>query len=322
MLKNRVITALILAPLTVAAILLLSPDGFALIWGAIILACAYEWSDLAGLAGPLQRFGFVAAILAMLVAARVFAMDWAPGELPPWFYWPVVTWWLLWALAFRRMPTKLLSLPYPTGVRLLAGAIILVSGWVFLVWLRLNFLQWQVLYFVVLISLADVAAFFVGKRFGKTKLIEAISPGKTVEGVYGALLVAALLALGVGLYVGLDTLAVIDFIFLSLLTVAFSAAGDLFESLAKRIRGVKDSGGILPGHGGVLDRVDSLLAGISIFYVGSLLIPIFLFTGADDTPIILAPDSPPAMEAPHHDPEEGEAGEPEQLPEAGEDSHP
>jgi phosphatidate cytidylyltransferase len=299
MLKSRVVTALILAPLTIAGILFLPPDGFALVLGLIVLAAAFEWSDLAGLRGLPARLGYVAVMLALLVLARVFAMQWAPGELPSWFYWPVVAWWALWGIGFRKIPEKLANAHFPTVAKLLGGVLILFSGWTMLVWLRLNFLEYQVLYFVVLIACADIAAYFTGKRWGTTKLAPAISPGKTVEGVYGALLAAGLLAVGVGLGFGLEALTLMDFVVLSLLTVAFSICGDLLESLVKRLRGVKDSSALLPGHGGILDRIDSLLAGISIFYVGSLLIPIFLFANGSDTPIIIQSDSPPAMEAPH-----------------------
>ena len=298
MLKTRVITALILAPLTIAAILYLPPDGFALVFGLVVLAAAYEWSDLAGLVSLPARLAFVLGIFAVLALARIFAMEWAPGELPAWFFWPVIVWWALWAMAFRKIPDRLVQLHYPTPAKLMAGALVLISGWVMLVWLRLNFFQLQVLYLVVLIAAADIAAYFFGKRWGRTRLVESISPGKTVEGVYGALLAAGLLAVAVGLYADMEAMTLVDFVFLSLLTVAFSVSGDLFESLAKRIRGVKDSSGLLPGHGGLLDRVDSLLAGVSVFYVGSLLIPIFLFAGEMDAPIVLSPEAPDAIEVP------------------------
>ena len=286
MLKNRVITALLLAPLIIAAILFLPADGFAMFWGAIILAGAWEWANLSGLGGLPARFGFVGVVLVFLLAARYFAIDWAPGELPAWFYWPAVAWWFLWGIAFRRMPERLLGIHYPIGVKLAAGAFVLISGWILMVWLRLNFHQEQVLYLVFLIWFADVAAYFVGKRFGHTKLLESISPGKTVEGVYGALFASAILAIAVGIFVNLEAIELADFIFLSLFTVAASVCGDLFESLAKRVRGVKDSGAILPGHGGILDRIDSLLAAVSVFYAGSLLLGLFLAAGLEANVVI------------------------------------
>lgn len=296
MLKNRIITASLLAPLIIAAILFLSPDGFAMLWGSIILLGAWEWAGLSGLEQK-GRLAFTTAILAVLMAARYFAIYWAPGELPVWFYGFAVLWWAIWGIAFRRAPEKLVKRRYSITSRLLAGSWVLVSGWALMVWLRLNFSEYQVLYLVMLIWLADIAAYFVGKRWGFAKLVEAISPGKTIEGVYGALAAAILLAIPVGVFIGLETISLIDFVFLSLLTVAFSVCGDLFESLAKRIRGVKDSSGILPGHGGVLDRIDSLLSGAAVFYAGSLLIPIFLMMGPMMEPeIIMQMDEAPTLE--------------------------
>ncbi len=305
MLKNRILTASLLAPLIIAAILFLPPDGFALLWGTIILLGAFEWSGLAGLKGS-SKFAFIGGVLGLMVAARTFALSWAPGELPVWFYVPVIIWWAAWAMAFRRIPERLVKHKFSRASRVVSGIFVLVSGWIMMVWLRLNFSEYQVLYLVLLIWVADIAAYFVGKRWGFTKLVMAISPGKTTEGVYGALLAAALFALPVGFLLGLDKLAWVDFVFLSLLTVAFSVCGDLFESLMKRVQGVKDSGGLLPGHGGVLDRIDSLLSGVAVFYVGSLLIPIFLQLGPSVEPeLILQSDEDIMMESEpadhHHD---------------------
>ncbi|CAI8910166.1 phosphatidate cytidylyltransferase [Methylocaldum szegediense] len=286
MLKNRVITALLLGPLVIAAIWFLPIGGFAVFWGAIILAGAWEWANLSGLYHLPARLGFVGLVLVLLLAARYFAIYWAPGELPGWFYWSVVGWWFLWGIAFRRMPERLVKIKYPLFAKLAAGLFVLVTGWILMVWLRLNFHQEQVLYLVLLIWSADAAAYFVGKRWGHTKLLEPISPGKTVEGVYGALFVTAILATAVGIFMKLEAISLADFVFLSLFTVAVSVCGDLFESLAKRVRGVKDSGAILPGHGGVLDRIDSLLAAVSVFYAGSLVLGIFLAAGLEASVVI------------------------------------
>lgn len=327
MLKNRIITASLLAPLIIAAILFLPPDGFALLWGAVILAGAWEWAGLSGLERP-GRIGFTVTLLAVLLAARLFAIYWAPGELPEWFYGPVVLWWALWGVAFRKIPEKLVKRAYPSWTRLLGGAFVLVSGWALMVWLRLNFSEFQVLYLVLLIWAADIAAYFVGKHWGFAKLVVAISPGKTIEGVYGALFAAILLAIPVGFVAELDTMTLIDFVFLSLLTVAFSVCGDLFESLAKRIQGVKDSSAILPGHGGVLDRIDSLLSAVAVFYAGSLLIPVFLQIGPMAEPdIILQTEDAPSLEIMpddhHHDgPMEVPAPMDEAPPGLDESGHP
>ena len=297
MLRNRVITASILAPIIIAAVLWLPADGFAALWGAVILLAAWEWGGLCAL-GVRGRLLFLAGILSLFVLSRVYALQWAPGELPIWFYAPAVVWWALWGLAFRRFPEKLVKYPYPLAARILAGGFILVSGWALMVWLRLNFSAFQVLYLLLLIWLADIAAYFTGKNWGFTKLVPAISPGKTVEGVYGAVIAAIGFAIVVGFVADLETMSKVDFVFLSVITVAFSVCGALVESLAKRVRGVKDSGGILPGHGGVLDRIDSLLSGVAVFYAGSLLIPIFLQIGPAQAPeLVFGEESAPSLES-------------------------
>jgi phosphatidate cytidylyltransferase len=278
--------------MAVAAIMFLPLDGFAAFWGAIVLVGAYEWAKLAGLSSAAARIGFVLAVLAIGIAARLLVPYWAPGELPIWFYAPVVAWWLGWGVLFRRQPELILKVNYPASAKLLAGGFVLSSAWILMVWLRKDFGSQQLLYLVFLIWVADAAAYFVGKNWGFTKLAPAISPAKTTEGVYAALAAAAVFALAVAFPGHLEGTAVADFVFLSLITVAISICGDLFESLAKRTAGVKDSGAILPGHGGVLDRVDSLTAGVSVFYAGSLLFGIFLQFGEPSaTPVVLVPAS-------------------------------
>jgi phosphatidate cytidylyltransferase len=125
---------------------------------------------------------------------------------------------------------------------------------------------------LLLIWIADIAAYFTGKKFGKDKLCPDISPGKTVEGMYGALASAIVTAIGLGLYYKFPLLNASDFVLLSVLTVLISIYGDLFFSLVKRQKGVKDSGTILPGHGGILDRIDSVIAAAPFFYAGIFLI--------------------------------------------------
>ncbi|WP_045223339.1 phosphatidate cytidylyltransferase [Methyloterricola oryzae] len=271
MLRNRVITALVLAPLIIVAILFLPAFWFAVVWGAVVAVASWEWADLAGLSTPVPRLLFVAACGAFMFTGPQwgdFALDWLP--------WVVVAWWFVFSILVRRIPDKLLAWNYPTALKLGIGLFVLIASWILLVWVRANFGTMQVLYLLLLVWLADVAAYFAGKRFGLTKLSPEISPGKTVEGLYGALVAAALFAVAVGFYKGLNPVLIADFALISVLAVVVSVIGDLFESLAKRVRGVKDSGSLLPGHGGVLDRIDSLLAAVSVFYLGSFLREIFL----------------------------------------------
>lgn len=282
MLKNRVLTALILAPIVIAAILFTSDVWFAIIWGIAIAICAWEWSRLSGLTSFPARGCFLAAC----VGAMTSYQQWAGvNEVWEWLAWPVVAWWFVISILLREIPTKLLNINYPIAVKLLVGFFILVSAWVLMILARINLGgPTQLLYLFVLIWLADIAAYFVGKHCGLTKLAAEISPGKTAEGLYGALVAVVFFSLAVavvlyltesGSFLSFSWAKLGYFVLLSIVTVLFSVVGDLFESLAKRVSGVKDSGAILPGHGGLLDRLDSLIAAVSVYYAGSKLLEIF-----------------------------------------------
>jgi len=153
-----------------------------------------------------------------------------------------------------------------TGYKALIGWFILLSAWMFLSRLRALYGTEMTMYFLILIWVADISAYFVGKKWGTTKLAPDISPGKTVAGMYGALISGLICAVVLSLIYGFQLMIAADFVLLSVLTVLISIYGDLFVSVVKRQRGVKDSGSLLPGHGGVLDRVDSMIAAIPFFY--------------------------------------------------------
>jgi phosphatidate cytidylyltransferase len=285
MLIKRVITALVLAPLVVLAVIKLPTGGFALLWGAIILLATWEWTDLAGLQSPVKRVLYVIAItLSMLFfyfwknILEKIAIQFERGEWLQWSgvmdWWavPVIGFWLVIGIKMRRSPTKLLEANWSTETKLIIGWVALVFSWMFLRRLD-SFWDWQMtLYFLFLIWIADIAAYFCGKYFGKHKLLPEISPGKTIEGLYGALLAGLIYAVGTAVYYEYIPKAILDFTFLSLITIIFSVNGDLLVSLMKRTRGVKDTGSILPGHGGILDRIDGLLAATPVFYIGLVLL--------------------------------------------------
>ena len=282
MLKNRILTALVLAPLAIAGILYLPDRWFALLWGVAIAVCAWEWSNLAGLTTIPTRAGFLTVCVGFMTSFQQWAGE---MELWEWLAWPMVAFWFVLSILLREMPTKLLVIKYPIAVKLLVGFLVLVSAWILMVWTRINLGgSAQVLYLFMLVWVADIAAYFVGKRWGLTKLAPEISPGKTAEGMYGALVVIVLFSLAVaavlyqtesGSFISFSWVKLGYFILLSVVTVLFSVVGDLFESLVKRVGGVKDSGAILPGHGGFLDRLDSLIAAVSVFYAGSKLLEIY-----------------------------------------------
>jgi phosphatidate cytidylyltransferase len=252
-LRQRVITALVLAPLAIAVIYLTRGPWFAGLIGTVAALGAWEWIALAGVRNPVARLLLTALWVAVPVAV------WAAGVVPlaaaTWPWLAVVAWLAATAVvlaypasgAVLRLPVIALPLGFAVLWCALAGAVALRSlpggghwllGTLALVWA------------------ADIGAYFAGRRFGRHKLAPAVSPGKTWEGVAGgaaAALVAGALALAATGRIGSfwwGALAVI---------VALSVVGDLFESVVKRTVGVKDSGTLLPGHGGVLDRIDGVL---------------------------------------------------------------
>ena len=264
MLGARILTAVILVPLVLAALFLLAPVGWGTVSLAVVGIAASEWASLAGYARGAQTL-FVAATIA--IGAAVLALL-ATGNEAHWAdvvllacstataFWVIVAppW-----LAFRWKPSS--------GVALaIVGWIALTGAWVALVALQARS-PWLVLAAMAIVWIADTAAYFAGRAFGRHKLAPQISPGKTWEGVIGALAAVAIYALALtpfsaaaGRSAATTPLAVAIWVACALALAALSVEGDLFESLLKRNANVKDSGRLLPGHGGVLDRIDALLA--------------------------------------------------------------
>ncbi|MCK5354745.1 MAG: phosphatidate cytidylyltransferase [Methyloprofundus sp.] len=281
MLLQRVITASILAPLVVCAIFLLPHVYFTLLWAIVLLIAAWEWANLADVKTVLGKVVF---LLVMLIP-MIFLHFWTQAlevlaQLTSWpdirtysgvielLMIPAVLFWVWVMLKIRKSGAELLEIKLSQFKKLLLGGLVLLAAWFFLSRLMVLEEPAMTMYFFLLIWAADIAAYFAGKKFGITKLAIDISPGKTVEGMNGALVAAAVMGLVFTLSFGFSFLSIIDFMLLSVITVLVSIYGDLFFSAAKRIRGVKDSGTILPGHGGLLDRLDSVIAAIPVFYAG------------------------------------------------------
>jgi phosphatidate cytidylyltransferase len=172
---------------------------------------------------------------------------------------------VFWVLATVAVLTYPRSVPVAAH-RALALPAGLVVGWA--AWMALVVIRSQpqgatwVLWLLLLVTAADIGAYFAGRRFGRLKLAPHISPGKTWEGLLGGVLVSLLATLAMLVPMGAFSLGWIPVV---LLLVAVSVFGDLFESVLKRVRGVKDSGSLLPGHGGMLDRIDSAVAALPVF---------------------------------------------------------
>jgi phosphatidate cytidylyltransferase len=268
-LAQRVATAAVLVPLVLAALFLLPRLGWALFTLAIVVLAAHEWSRLAGYGGTGEGL-LLAAVVAsgaalLFVPAFGFGRGW-PDAVVRAVCGVAAAFWIVVAPAW-------LAAGWP-GARRAAtgavGAIVLVGAWVALVELQARS-AWLVLAAMAVVWIADTAAYFAGRRFGRRKLAPAISPGKTWEGVYGALAAVSLYALAlapIAPRAGFEGAAgpgtTLAFVAFAMLLAAISVVGDLLESLLKRQAGAKDSGTLLPGHGGVLDRIDALIAAMPL----------------------------------------------------------
>jgi phosphatidate cytidylyltransferase len=267
MLKTRILTAAVLIPLTLGALFWLGPIGWGVFTLAIVGVAAVEWAELADYRRTMWLL-FVAGTLLIgldLLFVPVSGFETQRG-------WPeaitlvvcgaATLFWLLlapaWLATGWRVESKL--------ALAVIGWLVLIATWVAVVQIRARS-PGLLLALMAIVWIADSAAYFSGRAFGKRKLAPTISPGKTWEGVYGALLATGLYALALLWFApeagfaragSLGALAI--WLSLVLALTALSIVGDLFESQLKRQSGVKDSGRILPGHGGVLDRIDALLA--------------------------------------------------------------
>lgn len=266
MLKQRIITGVILAVFVSLAIFLLPNPAFDQLALLLMVGIGtWEWANLTGFAEKQQRI--VVVISGMVIAELTYLLA------PP--LWPILvmslaTWGFILYLLRSYRPDTTYYKSRPWLLRVLC-ALVLIPAWYTLVYLH-DLHYGYVFYVISLVAFADIAAYFSGKRFGKTKLAPSLSPGKTREGALGALVVTLVWACLCALYTDLSFGSGLVFVFFSMLAVVMSIAGDLFESLIKRQAGAKDSGTLLPGHGGILDRIDSLVAAIPILALGLFVI--------------------------------------------------
>jgi len=277
MLKQRVITALILAPLFVWSVIALPTTYISLIFALVISVGATEWVRLMGEPPAMTKYPFIALIWLLMVAS-----GWASQHTVLFYLLLSISalWWCYAVWLLRRYSTHVLQCEaqgevkqFPLSALPLIGIVLLVPTWIAMVVLHSISPYWLLL-MMVLIWGADIGAYFSGRAFGKRKLAPQVSPGKSWEGVAGAMAMTVVIALGGGVLLDVSGAALLGLVFLSLITVAFSIVGDLMESLMKRRVGVKDSGTLLPGHGGILDRIDSLTAAAPIFALGVSLLGI------------------------------------------------
>jgi phosphatidate cytidylyltransferase len=262
MLRTRILTAAILACILLAGLFLLPPPWSVIAIGATFTVGAWEWAGFGALRGTGARTAYAAGVAVLLVLA------WRWTAYPKHLlmllsaacaWWAIALLWLSWGPP-RHHPTLALACGLP----------VLVPAFIALARLQVATEGFaggpqMVLWLVLLVIAADVGAYFAGRSLGRRKLAPRVSPGKTWEGAMGGLLMVALVAWAGAAYFGLPPLAVVVF---GCAVGVFSIIGDLTESMFKRAAGLKDSGALLPGHGGLLDRIDSVTAAAPLYALG------------------------------------------------------
>lgn len=264
MLKQRIITAVILIPLFLWVIYTPYSFIFDIVLLGLTLLCGWEWSNLVGLTRRYQKISYVA--LLFLISLFLYYMY----NLTLFKFILVIagTWWLLNFYGLWRYQRGRLFYPNKTPMLLLLGVFLLIPMFISLIYLKqiqVDTKQHVILFLLAIVWATDTAAYFSGKYLGRKKLAVNISSGKTIEGFYGGFLGGIFVGcLGTNLF-GIYQLSWVELVIISFIITLISVIGDLFESMFKRIKGIKDSGTILPGHGGILDRLDSLTAAAPIF---------------------------------------------------------
>ncbi len=259
MLRTRILTAAVLVALLLVVVLWLPPGATVVALTAVVLAGAWEWSGFLRPSAPAVRWVYVAVVAVLLALSWTFTATRRGTAIVlsvAVLWWVVALLWILWA------PRR--AAPWSAA---LAGLLALVPAWVALSRLRLDVPrggEWM-LFVLILVWVADIAAFFVGRHFGRMRLAPEVSPGKTWEGALGGAVVSALVAVAGSGWFGVAPQVLVP---LCLVAVAFSVVGDLTESLLKRFAGIKDSGTLFPGHGGVMDRIDSVTGAAPVLCFG------------------------------------------------------
>jgi phosphatidate cytidylyltransferase len=267
MLRSRIATALVLAPVTLGAVFFLPAQAFALFMALVVLMGAWEWTAMMRLVSRSQRTVYILTVLFVIVALQKLMQQYQQV-----IFAAAAVWWLL---------ATVLVVVYPRfsgfwcrrPCKALVGILLLVPTWAALVSIReLEQGPWLVVYLFLLVWGADTGAYFAGKRFGKRKLMPRVSPAKSWAGVGGAVATVLLVSMLVQPYLHFAQAMPIGIYVLALVVLFASVIGDLTESMFKRQCGIKDSGSLLPGHGGVMDRIDSLTAAAPVLALCLLLL--------------------------------------------------
>lgn len=271
MLKQRIITAVLIVLALFAALAYLSESALSGIFALAVLMAAWEWANLSGLTNRVTRFAYVVvcALVMVLLAWQSGLYGQQNFMVLREIFLATCVWWAIALLWVKAYPLSS-GLWGSKGGRGAMGLLVLVPAWLALSYLRsLPEGVYLILVVIGLVVAADVGAYFTGRAFGKAKLAPAVSPGKSWAGFWGGL--ASCMSLMAVLWVvwpGGMPISLWAVLTLALATGLASVLGDLLESMVKRHRGIKDSGNLLPGHGGIMDRIDSITAAAPVFALG------------------------------------------------------
>jgi len=264
MLKQRIITAVLLLAVFALLLIFASPTVFAFVIALIVAAGAWEWSRLCGVVNEQAQTGFAMLVgVISLIALHSPLVD----SGIRWIMLIGVLFWLSIPVQFYLNPV-LPPVKKTNIAHLVVGVFLLPIAALSIHYLRSHgpvASSWLLLYALGVVWVMDIGAYFTGRQFGKRKLAPLISPGKSWEGVYGGLACSAVLFLLVLIFVDWPPGTAFKLLIATLFAAAFSVIGDLFESRLKRAAGMKDSSQLLPGHGGVLDRIDGVIAALPMF---------------------------------------------------------
>ena len=266
MLKYRLLTAFLLGPLILWAIYAMPENYFALFALVLVSLGAWEWSAFAGWAQSSQR-GIFFVLNVVLAAAILYFQN---SNINTYIIFSSLFWWVICIPLLLSFPLQENNIIHNRLVKSLIGIVLLLGTLVSMTQIRNNpdYGSAFVLYVILIIWFADSGAYFAGRSLGKNKLIPNVSPGKTWEGVAGAFVATIIVAIISLNILNISSEHSIIFVIVTLVTVLYSIVGDLSESMFKRMAKIKDSGHILPGHGGILDRIDSLMSGLPVFLAG------------------------------------------------------